>query len=297
MNILEYENYQEKKIHGNPLFPYITYPCSIPLDFKNVPMHWHDDMEIIYIKKGSGIVSVDLKSYEVSTGSIVIVLPGHLHAIFQKEPISMEYENILFLPELIVTKKSDICNLNYLTPLFSNELYLAPLFEPTHMYYKQIASCIDLADHYCNETPLAYEFVIKSQISMLFYHLMACCSQKPFYQDLFLQEEKIKQILLFIEENYQRKISVSDAALHLKISTSHFMKFFKSTMGSSFITYLNEYRLDMVTRLLTGSNANILTIAYECGFDNISYFNRRFKKKYGVTPLLYRKTHHKMLNE
>lgn len=51
MNILEYENYQEKILHGDPLFPYITYLCSIPLDFGYVPMHWHDEMEIIYIKK------------------------------------------------------------------------------------------------------------------------------------------------------------------------------------------------------------------------------------------------------
>lgn len=51
MNILEYENYQEKILHGDPLFPYITYLCSIPLDFGYVPMHWHDEMEIIYIKR------------------------------------------------------------------------------------------------------------------------------------------------------------------------------------------------------------------------------------------------------
>ena len=50
MNILEYEKYQEKISHGNPLFPYITYLCSIPLDFSYVPIHWHDEMEIIYIK-------------------------------------------------------------------------------------------------------------------------------------------------------------------------------------------------------------------------------------------------------
>lgn len=295
MNILEYENYQEKKVHGNPLFPYITYPCSIPLDFKSVPMHWHDDMEIIYIKKGCGVVSIDLQAYDVHAGSILIVLPGHLHAIFQKGNESMEYENILFLPELIVTKKSDICNYNYLTPLFSNELYLTPFFEPTHMYYKKIASCIDLADEYCNQTPFAYEFVIKSQISMLFYYLISCCSKTPCQKEYFLQEEKIKQILLFIEENYQHKITIADAAKHLDISTSYFMKFFKSTMGSSFICYLNEYRLERVTRLLTSSDANILTIAYECGFDNISYFNRQFKKRFGISPYYYRKKYHKTL--
>ena len=53
MNIIQYENYQEKKEHGQSDFPYITYPCSIPLDFSRVPLHWHDEMEIVYIKKGS----------------------------------------------------------------------------------------------------------------------------------------------------------------------------------------------------------------------------------------------------
>ena len=83
MNILEYENYQEKIPHGNPLFPYITYPCSIPLDFSRVPLHWHDEMEIIYIKKGTGAITVDFKSYVVTEGTIALILPGRLHSIEQ----------------------------------------------------------------------------------------------------------------------------------------------------------------------------------------------------------------------
>ena len=59
MNILEYENYHEDKTHVELTFPYNTYLCSIPLDFSGVPLHWHDDMELIYIKKGHGIITVD----------------------------------------------------------------------------------------------------------------------------------------------------------------------------------------------------------------------------------------------
>lgn len=70
MNILEYENYQEKISHGNPLFPYITYLCSIPLDFSYVPIHWHDEMEIIYIKKGHGIITVDFTSIPGQCGTL-----------------------------------------------------------------------------------------------------------------------------------------------------------------------------------------------------------------------------------
>ena len=62
MNILEYENYHEDKTHVELTFPYNTYLCSIPLDFSGVPLHWHDDMELIYIKKAAVIYLWILRS-------------------------------------------------------------------------------------------------------------------------------------------------------------------------------------------------------------------------------------------
>ena len=75
----------------------------------------------------------------------------------------------------------------------------------------------------------------------------------------------------------------------LYLSQSHFMKFFKNTMGTTFTEYLNDYRLTMASRLLISSEASILDIAAEVGFDNLSYFNRLFKKRFYVTPREYRK--------
>ena len=57
-----YFRYQEEKQHTPENFPYNTYLCTIPQDFESVALHWHDDAEIIYIKKGRGIVSVDLNN-------------------------------------------------------------------------------------------------------------------------------------------------------------------------------------------------------------------------------------------
>ena len=119
MNILEYENYQEKISHGDPLFPYITYLCSIPLDFGYVPMHWHDEMEIIYIKKGKGTITVDFAQHTVTAGDIALILPGQLHSIGQFESESMEYENIIFHPNMLISKKTDTCNTDFLVPLIS----------------------------------------------------------------------------------------------------------------------------------------------------------------------------------
>ena len=80
MLIPEYENYQESKKHGKDSFPYDTYLCTIPKDFHMVPLHWHDEMEMIYIKKGRGIISVDLVDYEVSDGRNLIIIHGQLNS-------------------------------------------------------------------------------------------------------------------------------------------------------------------------------------------------------------------------
>ena len=85
MNILEYENYQERKQHTDSGFPYNTYLCSIPLDFREVPVHWHNEMELIYIKKGVGTVSLDFEAMRVQAGDIIVVAPGRLHGIVQWE--------------------------------------------------------------------------------------------------------------------------------------------------------------------------------------------------------------------
>jgi len=68
------------------------------------------------------------------------------------------------------------------------------------------------------------------------------------------------------------------------------MKFFKETMGMSFIQYLNDYRLEVAAKLLTTTSDDIIDISVNTGFENLSYFNRCFKKKYGTTPGRYRKT-------
>lgn len=289
MNILEYENYQEKKPHGSEGFPYITYPCSIPLDFSCVPAHWHEEMELIYIKKGMGLITVDLEQYPVSAGSILLIIPGQLHSINQYESDSMEYENIIFKPEILLAKQTDACNSNYFLPLLDGTLQLPTLFVPGMPHYEQIATCIDNADEICKTCPDAYQLVIKGQLYLMFYTLFSQYCQKQVRRKDNKSLDKMKQIIKYIENNYMDKITIETMSQELGLSQSHFMKFFKNTMGTTFIDYLNEYRLTMASRLLVSSESSILNIAAEVGFDNLSYFNRLFKKRFAVTPRDYRK--------
>ena len=73
------------------------------------------------------------------------------------------------------------------------------------------------------------------------------------------------------------KITIEDIANEVGLSQSHFMKYFKNTMGTSFIDYLNEYRLTMASRLLISSDSSYLDIAAEVGFDNLPILTGRSK--------------------
>lgn len=289
MNILEYENYHEKKSHSPEGFPYNTYPCSIPLDFQCVPAHWHDDTEIIYIKKGRGLITVDLIEYPASAGSILFIYPGQVHSIEQFEDSSMEYINIIFKLEMLLSKQADTCSNDFLVPLLSGTLHLPTHFTPGMPHYDEIAHCINAADRVSQTNPPAYELAIKGQLFLLFQILFAYCCEENSSRKNQKSLEKMKFIVKYIENNYMNKISIEKVAEEMGLSQSHFMKFFKNTMGTTFTDYLNEYRLTMASRLLISSESSILAIATEVGFDNLSYFNRLFKKRFYVTPREYRK--------
>ena len=100
--------------------------------------------------------------------------------------------------------------------------------------------------------------------------------------------DKLKVVLQFIQDHYQKGITVQELADLCHFSEYHFMRFFKRHMNMTSIEYLNQYRLEMASRQLAETNLSVTSIALESGFNNISYFNRVFKRKFGVTPMEYR---------
>lgn len=287
MNILEYENTQEIKTHGLADFPFNIYLCSIPLDFPLVPTHWHNDMEIIYVKKGTGRISVDLEPFTVNQGDIIVVPPGQLHSIEQSDACSMEYENIIFQLSMLMTVQGDICTEKFFQPLLQRQIGIPNHYTPQSPVYPVLSGCLDTMDNICRDFGAGYEFAIKGQLFTFFHALISSVSAPlPRHQNKSL--DRLKDILKYVETNYADKISIADAADICGFSQSHFMKFFKNNMDVSFTDYLNDYRLTMAARLLVSSSDTIVNVAAETGFDNLSYFNRLFKRKYGCTPTAFR---------
>ena len=287
MQIPEYENYHETKSHSTPDFPYNAYICSIPLDFEKVPLHWHDEVEIIYIKKGRGRVTLDFTSLYVEAGDIIIVSPGQLHAIGPAE-YSMEYENIIFKKELLSFATNDITMSKYLTPFFNGDFPIVTHVHMGYSFYSHFVKIINTMDVLCDKKEFGYQLAIKSCLLELIHTMIRHPPKTEENKKSEKSVDKIKEILTYMEQHYTEEISIEKIAEICHYSPSHFMKFFKNHMGTSFIKYLNDFRLIKArTRILT-TEESILEIAGDCGFNNLSHFNRQYKKKYGITPSMTR---------
>ena len=286
MNLSEYQNYHETKSHTTSEFPYNTYLCSIPMDFSHVPLHWHEELELIVIKKGRGIVSVDFHKRTVTSGDIILIRPGCLHAIGQDQGHSMEYENIIMKPDLLTSGKDDICAREFIDPFMKGKMAYETFLTPAVSFYQDLSECIRQIDLLCAVRPIGYRLGIKSLLFRFFFLLITNQEElkRTQTESGMKSLEKMKMVLKYVEEYYAESVTVGDMAELTFYSKSHFMKFFKRHMGMGFIAYLNDYRLTMAERLLKTTDDSVIEIAQQCGFDNLSYFNRLFKRKYGQSP-------------
>lgn len=132
---------QETKQHGAVRFPFNLYPCTIPGDFPQVALHWQESMELVFVKRGAGLVQVGAVSYLARMGDIFVFTPGTLHALRQAEGQSMEYENLIFELELLGGAE-DLCAEKYLLPLQSGRLSLPVRLTPNDLCYLQAAACL-----------------------------------------------------------------------------------------------------------------------------------------------------------
>lgn len=291
LSIAAYETLHETKSHYDTDFSYNTYLCTIPQDFSEVPLHWHNETELIYIKKGKGIVSVDMKYYDVESGDLVVVCPGRIHSICNRNDSRLEYENIIFNEKILMPADCDRHTSEFFRHLNNYNNLFPVILKKTDLRYREIIANIDEADRVCETFPAWYELKIRSCLYNFFFTLQNHADDIQNHAENRLSDEKmekLKIILNYVSENYNHAITIQNIADECHFSESHFMKFFKQCTGTSFISYLNDYRLIKASGLITSTDMKIIQIACECGFDNLSYFNRCFKKKYGVSPSCFR---------
>lgn len=106
-------------------------------------------------------------------------------------------------------------------------------------------------------------------------------------------DESLGRVTDYLSRHYSEVIRLSEVAEMVNMSESSFCRFFKQHTSKSFIDFLTDIRLGAASRALIDSSLSIAEIGYDCGFNNLSNFNRIFKKKKGVTPSEFRDNYRK----
>ncbi len=133
----------------------------------------------------------------------------------------------------------------------------------------------------------AKPFFIENMINELVVRILQTASKAHLADPLAGegQDDRIRFVLNFIRQRITEKIDVSMLSRAACMSESHFHYMFKNELGISPAEFVLEQRLNLAASLLTGDNKRPIGDIYlACGFNNVSYFNRAFKKKYGLTP-------------
>ena len=198
----------------------------------------------------------------------------------------MEYENIIFEPELLGGAE-DLCAEKYLLPLQSGRLSLPVRLTPNDLCYLQAAACLREVEEANRAKRPGYELLVKGALLRFLALLIAQGRQQLPAETADTQ--RLKAVLQWLSAHYAEPLRVADAAGVCSFSASHFMRWFRQMTGQSFIAFLNEYRLNTAAEALRTTDETVLTIASRCGFENLSYFNRAFKAHFGMTPRDYRK--------
>jgi AraC-like DNA-binding protein len=128
---------------------------------------------------------------------------------------------------------------------------------------------------------LLYDLALSKDQTFLTH--MAFVQKRDFHNNI-----RIETIYRFLKDNYQRKIRIDEVADLVNMSVISLSRLIKQSTGKSFIEFLIEVRLGSATRQLIESNKNVTQICYDCGFNNISNFNRIFKKYRNCTPTEFR---------
>lgn len=107
----------------------------------------------------------------------------------------------------------------------------------------------------------------------------------------FANREKISDLFNFMVSNYNRDLKLEEIAERANMNISAFCRYFKKSTSKTFSHALNEVRIGFACKHMINSDKSISEIAFDCGYNNVSYFNRVFKTIKRITPQKYRKMH------
>lgn len=279
---------KELNAHGSFELPIETYTDNCVI-FHSLYNHWHDEMEIIFIENGMGMVRLNREILRVKKGDILIVNPGVLHGIKTDLKHILYFKSIVFHLGFLQGTAGDLCQEQVISPLIENRAEFTHRISAEDTNYMNI-SRLFYQIHDCHREKSPYYFVrLKSLLYHFFYEMLAGNYIIPADTEQNNNLLSIKCVLDYMNQHYSETISARNLALMSNFSEYYFMKLFRQYTGKTLIEYLNDLRLEKAKALLMHTDEPITAIATEVGFNNTSYFIKKFQKSNGITPGAFRK--------
>ncbi len=298
---LAYTYFPNAKAKANSSFPYLVlnvkYGAMVPRCGGFKIMHWHEDLQFIYLIKGDIEVIGLNNQVKLHAGDGLFINRNTIHRVIQHD--GCHYFGFIF-PESFLKF--------YFASSASRLIEHITLDEKLDFIPFSIKIASDLKDLYCSilqklahlveleqkEHDELYEYeilVTLSEIALLMLqsrHLELNNASTP--QDLLLNT-RMQKFLSFIATNFKEELSLEKLASAAFVSKSECLRCFKKALQTTPFKYLNEFRLMKGAELLKTTTLSIAQIANAVGFNQQSHFTACFKEHMGVTPKCYRNEH------
>lgn len=232
--------------------------------------HIHPHLELIYLKQGSSMVSLDNKEYLINEGDCFIAFPNQIH--FYHDRAQIEGYMIIFSPDLFAEFKK----------LFYMKTPVCPILHREDMPEDAVLQLEKIYEKR-NSGSAFDDTVAKGMLLALLGEMFSTMK----FGDNPTDQEAIKRILAYCVEHYTESISLEILSKKLYLNKYYISRVFQERMNVSYKDFINKLRVDYACALLK-KGIRVTESAYASGFSSVRTFNRAFLKYTGMTPRDYK---------
>jgi len=284
-----YFELKENKPHGTKDDPFSTYHIENAGRSFQIPVHWHDEFEIIYVRSGFLAVSISGESYIGKTGDAFVVSPGNLH-LMGSQTGTVDYYTFLFPLKYISFRTDDMLDEKLLEPLNSGHLMICPRVKDTA---KELCEqLIEIYEAKKDESESKIATQVRTKIILLQFILEMWKKGFVIENDTSGRNTVEKEMVSYIQQNFTGKISLREFGEQFHLSEKYISRYFKEHFHITLSQYVTYLRLEHAKQLLQDTDIPVTDVAMQSGYQNVSYFIRSFQKAYAVSPLKYRKNNY-----
>ncbi len=280
---MRYSDCQEHKLRGSFYFPIEFHHVDGSHPRYQMPFHWHMDYELLRVVSGVFTLSLDAETLRLHAGEVVLIPDGVLHGGM---PADCVYECIDF--DLTAFLQNSAVGTRQLDDILNHRVTLQNFFPAGSAEAELIHRLFDTLGH----PAVGVEFLTQG----LIFELLGLLLQNQRYTQADTRTVRgnqricrLKNALRLIREQYGDPLTLEQLSAAAEMSPKYFCRFFAALTGRTPIDYLNYYRVECACTQLLYSDESVTEIALTCGFNDLSYFVKTFKRYKGVTPKQFRR--------